>query len=173
MCKDRKTKFRLFGKLEENKEYDAGAKLLFLTLKQKYYDQFLEAKKTGKKIKLISDKLEHYRKGYNKFFRNVAILKFGVSIKQKKYGYKHNNNCIERDHQYSKDRTKIMRHFKELKSADEILDFFDICYNFTDEQKLKNEKKYRTPAQRAGIKINLPQRYRLLNLIYLCVGIED
>ena len=66
-----------------------------------------------------------------------------------------------------------MRHFKELNSADEILDFFDICYNFTDEQKLKNEKKYRTPAQRAGIKINLPQRYRLLNLIHLCVGLED
>mgnify|MGYP001607991200 CR=1 FL=1 len=33
------------------------------------------------------------------------------------------------------------RHFKEFKSADEILDFFDIIYNFIDEQKLKKEKK--------------------------------
>ena len=174
VSKDRKTKFRLFGRLEETKEYDAGAKLLFLTLKQKYCDQFLEAKKSGKKIKFVSDKLEHYRKGFNKFFRNVAILKFGVSIKQqRKYGYTHNNNCIERDHQYSKDRTKIMRHFKELKSADEILDFLDIYYNFIDEQKLKKEKKFRTPAQRAGIKINLSKRYRLLNLIHICMGLED
>ncbi len=52
MCKDRKTKFRLFGKLEKTKEYDAGAKLLFSTLKQKYYNQFLEAKRSGKKMKI-------------------------------------------------------------------------------------------------------------------------
>jgi len=148
--------------------------LLFSTLKQKYYYQFLEAKRSSKKIKFVSDKLENYRKGFNKFFRDVAILKFGVSIKQqRKYGYTHNNNCIERDHQYSKDRIKTMRHFKELNSADEIINFFDICYNFIDEQKLKDEKEYRTPAQRAGIKINLPQRYRLLNLIHLCIGLED
>lgn len=133
----------------------------------------MEAKKADKKIKFVSDKLEHYRKGFKKYFRNLATLKFGVSIKQKRYGYKHNNNCIERDHQYSKDRTKIMRHFKEFKSADEILDFFDIIYNFIDEQKLKKEKKYRTPAQRAEIKINLPKRLRLLNFIHFCMGTED
>lgn len=152
---------------------DAGAKLLFSTIKQKYYDQFLEAKKSGKKIKFVSDKLEHYRKGFNKFFRNIADLQFGVSIKQQKYGYKHNNNYIERDHQYSKDRTKIMRHFKEQESADKILNFFDICYNFIDEQKLKNEKTFRTPAQRADIQVQLPQSYRLLNFIHFCMGIEN
>lgn len=133
----------------------------------------MEAKKADKKIKFVSDKLEHYRKGFKKYFRNLAILKFGVSIKQKKYGYKHNNNCIERDHQYSKDRTKIMRHFKEFNSADDILNFFDILYNFIDEQKLQKEKKYRTPAQRAEIKINLPKRLRLLNFIHFCMGTED
>jgi len=100
-------------------------------------------------------------------------LKFGVSIKQKKYGYKHNNNCIERDHQYSKDRVKVMRHFNDFDSADDILNFFDIHYNFIDEQKLKHEKNYRTPAQRADIKIQLPKRLRLLNFIYLCMGTEE
>lgn len=133
----------------------------------------MEAKKSEKKIKFVSDKLEHYRKGFKKYFRNLAILEFGVSIKQKKYGYKHNNNCIERDHQYSKDRTKIMRHFKEFNSADDILNFFDIIYNFIDEQRLKKEKKLRTPAQRAEIKINLPKRLRLLNFIHFCMGTEE
>ena len=133
----------------------------------------MEAKKAEKKIKFVSDKLAHYKKGFNKYFRNLATLKFGVSIKQRKYGYKHNNNCIERDHQYSKDRTKIMRHFKEFNSADDILNLFDVIYNFIDEQKLKKEKKWRTPAQRAEIKINLPKRLRLLNFIHLCVGTED
>lgn len=118
----------------------------------------------------MSDKLEHYRKGFKKYFRNLATLKFGVSIKQqKKYKYKHNNNCIERDHQYSKDRTKIMRHFKNFNSADDILNFFDIHYNFIDEQKLKKEKKWRTPAQRAEIKINPQKRFRLLKFINLCM----
>ena len=147
--------------------------MLFSTLKRKFYPQFLEAKKRGKKIIFVSDMLEHYRKGYNKYFRNVAILKFGVSIKQRKYGYKHNNNCIERDHQYSKDRIKAIRHFKEINSADKILDFFDIHYNFIDEQRLKNEKKFRTPAQRAGFNINIPKQYRLLHFIRYCMGTED
>lgn len=134
----------------------------------------MEAKRSGKKIRFVSDKLEHYRKGFKKYLRNLATLTFGVSIKrQRKYGLKHNNNCIERDHQYSKDRTKIMRHFKEFNSADDILNLFDIIYNFIDEQKLKKEKRWRTPAQRAEIKINLPKRLRLLSFIHFCMGTED
>jgi len=148
--------------------------LLFTTIKSRYGSQFREAKKTGKKKRFVTDKLEHYRKGYKKYFRNLAILRFGVSIKQqRKYGYKHNNNCIERDHQYSKDRIKVMRHFKEFDSADDILNFFDIYYNFLDEQRLKKEKKWRTPAQRADIKLSLPKRFRLLEFIHFCMGIED
>ena len=103
----------------------------------------------------------------------MAILKFGVSIKQQKYGYKHNNNCIERDHQYSKDRINTMRHFGEFNSSDKILDFCDVHYNYIDEQKLKHEKRFRTPAQRAGLDINLPRRYKLLHLVRFCMGTED
>ena len=66
-----------------------------------------------------------------------------------------------------------MRHFKEFNSADDILNFLDIHYNFIDEQKIKKEKKWRTPAQRADIKINLPKRLRLLTFINLCMGAED
>ena len=66
-----------------------------------------------------------------------------------------------------------MRHFKEFNSADDILNFFDIIYNFINEQKLKKEKKWRTPAQRAEIKINLPKRLRLLNFIHFCMDTEE
>jgi len=106
----------------------------------------------------VTDKLEHYRKGFNQYFRNIADLEFGILIKRRKYGYKHNNNCVEREHQYLKDRTKIMRHFGDFESADDILNFYDVHYNFIAEQKLKNKKRYRTPAQRAEIKIELSKR---------------
>ncbi|MBS3159073.1 hypothetical protein J4206_07350 [Candidatus Woesearchaeota archaeon] len=86
VSKDRKTKFRLFGRLSDTKEYGTGAKLLFSTIKQRYKNQFLEAKKRGKKIRFVSDKLGHYRKGFKKYFRNLALLTFGLSIKrQRKY----------------------------------------------------------------------------------------
>src|SRR3989338_9764056 len=88
VSKDRKTKFRIFGKLSETKEYGDGAKLLFTTIKRKYKPQFIEAKRLGKKKKFVTDKLEHYKKGYNKYFRTLALLSFGVSIKQQKYDYK-------------------------------------------------------------------------------------
>lgn len=147
------------------RSYEAGAKKLFKGIKKKFYNQFLERKKKDKKIRIITDKLGHYKKGFNKYLRNVAALTFGVPIACIKYGLKRNNNCIERDHQYSKQRYKTMRAHSSYKSADEIYDFLDAHYNFLDEQKLKGEKKYRTPAQRAGITLCLPKKYRLLEFI--------
>ena len=58
-----------------------------------------------------------------------------------------------------------MRGHSDFKSADEVYDFLDVHYNFLDEQKLKGEKRYRTPAQRAGIKLHLPKKHRLLEFI--------
>lgn len=145
--------------------YETGAKRLFKALKKKFYDQFLERKKKDKKIRIITDKLGHYKKGFNKYLRNIAVLTFGVPIACKKYGLKRNNNCIERDHQYNKQKYKTMRGHSDFKSADELYDFLDVYYNFLDEQKLKGEKMYRTPAQRAGIKLRLPKKHRLLEFI--------
>lgn len=113
----------------------------------------------------MSDKMENYRIGFKKFFRNVAILVFGVSIACRKYGLRYNNNCIERDHQYTKQRYKIMRNFSAVDSAEDLMNFLDVHYNFIDLQKLSGEKLYRTPAERAGIKLNLGKRYKLLQLI--------
>ena len=80
------------------------------------------------RFNFTTDKLEHYRKGFKKYFWNVATLTHGVPIKCGKYGLKRNNNYI-------------------------------------DVQKLFAEKNWRTPAERAKIKLDLGNRFQLLNLI--------
>lgn len=163
-AKDRKTRFKLYGFTTRKRSYKKGALRLYCYIKSRFYDQFKERKEKGKPIKFISDKLAHYKKGFNKTFRKVAELVHGVPIACKKYGLKHNNNCAERDNERIKQRYKVMRSFGDLKSANEILDFLDIFYNFLDEMKLEKEKRYRTPAQRAGIKLKF-RRFKLLKLI--------
>jgi len=162
-AKDKSTKYRLYGSLTKKRDYNTGAKPLFGHMKKLFYSQFLERKKAGYKIKFITDKLAAYKKGFNKSFRNIAEHIHGVSIKAKKYGLKYNNNCIERDHQYNKQRYKTMRGFKEIESANNILNFFDVHYNFIDKQIIKGKKK--TPAQAAGINNNLGETKYLLKLI--------
>ena len=125
------------------------------------------------KIDIISDGCESYKKAYNKHFRNVADLTFGVPIACRKYKLQHNNNCIERDHQYERQRFKIMRGFNSFESAQAINDLLDVHYNFIDEQQLENEKRSRTPAQRAGIDLKLGRRYKLLRLIQIAKSTEE
>jgi len=141
--KDKTTKFILYGKLTDEKSYLAGKRQLYKSIKERCYEQFL-SRRYKKKVIFVSDKMENYKRGFNKFFRNVAVLVFGVSIACKKYGLRHNNNCIERDHQYARQRYKIMRNFFSIDSADEIMDFLDVHYNFIDTQRLPREKLYRT-----------------------------
>ena len=155
----------MFGLLTEKRSYEDGAKKLYQSIKSRCYTQFLARKKTGKKIVFVSDKLEHYKKGFNKFFVKVALHRFGVSIKQKSYGYKHNNNCIERANREVKQRYHSMIGFKELQSANTILDFLDIYDNYITAIRLPKEKKWRTPAQRANIQLDLGEDYHFLNLI--------
>lgn len=162
-AKDKGTKYRLYGRLTSKRDYATGAKPLFKHLKNLCYAQFLDRKKTGKKIRFVTDKLAHYKKGFNKFFRCVALLTHGVPIKAKRNGLKYNNNCIERDHQYNKQRYKTMRGFAVLTKANDILDFFDVHYNFIDKQLIQGKR--RTPAEAAGIKIDLGYTKRLLKLI--------
>lgn len=98
---------------------------------------------------------------------HVAKLNHGVPIACKKFGLKRNNNCIERDHQYSRRLEKNSRGHKSFYGATALFNLGDVYYNFIDRQKLENEKLWRTPAQRAGIKINLGDNFQLLNLIKL------
>lgn len=136
---------------------------MFKHIKKLCYPQFIQNKKKGKEITFITDGLKHYKRGFNKHFRNVAKLIHGIPIAAKKYGLEHNNNCIERDHQYSKQRYKTMRGFNQPKSANHILNFLDIHYNYIDKQTIN--KKPQTPAQAANIKTHIKNRQMLLNLI--------
>jgi transposase-like protein len=145
-------------------------------MRERFYDQFLEAKEKGKKFNFRTDKLEHYKKGFKKFFRNVATLTFGVPIKNRKYGLKRNNNCIERDHQYSRKLEKNSRGNKDIDGISAVFDLGDAYYNYIDKQRLMKksrkekkwvykEKRWRTPAERAKIELKLGDKYQLLKLI--------
>lgn len=109
--------------------------------------------------------MAHYKKGFKKYFYNVAKLIHGVPIACKKYKLKHNNNCIERDHQYSRKLEHNGRGHKSFYGATALFNLGDVYYNFIDKQRLSNEELWRTPAQRAGIKINLGERFQLLTLM--------
>ena len=171
-----KTKFRINAFSSRERSYEEGVKKVYADIRKRCYEQFLEAKRRGKKFNFTTDKLEHYRKGFKKYFRNVATLTFGVPIKCRKYGLKRNNNCIERDHQYSRKLEKNARGHKDFEGVSAIFDIGDAYYNYVDKQRLKKksrkenkwvcvEKRWRTPAERAKIKINLSNRFQLLNLI--------
>ena len=92
-------------------------------------------------------------------------MTFGVPIKCKKYGLKRNNNCIERDHQYSRALEKNSRGHKDFDGISALFDIGDAYYNYIDKQRLAGEKKWRTPAERVKIKIDLGGKHHLLNLI--------
>ena len=142
VSKDRKRKFRINAFSSRKRSYEQGTKKVCADIKKRCYDQFLEAKKKGRKFNFTSDKLEHNRKGFKKFFDNVATLTFGVAIKCKKYGLKRNNNCIERDHQYSRALEKNSRGHKDFEGISALFDVGDVYYNYIDKIKLKLGDKY-------------------------------
>ena len=122
-------------------------------------------------------------KGFNKFFRNVATINHGVSIKAKNSGLKHNNNCAERDHQYSRKLEKNCRGHKSINSVSALFDIGDIYYNYIDKQLLRKkdkgtskwipkEKRCKTPAERAKIKLKIGKRFQLLKLIKLAHAVS-
>ena len=89
---------------------------------------------------------------------------------------KRNNNCIERDHQYSRKLEKNARGNKDTEAISSLYDIGDVYYNHIDKQKLKKksrklkklinkEKRWRPPAERAKIKLKLGERFQLLTTI--------
>jgi hypothetical protein len=165
VSKDRKTKFRINAFSSRKRTYESGPKKVYKDIKSRFYPQFLAARDKKRKFNFRTDKLAHYKKGFKKYFRNVATLAFGVSIKQKQHGLKRNNNCIERDHQYSRTLEKNCRGHKDFEGISALFDIGDAYYNYIDTQKLKRERTWRTPAQRAKIELELEDKHQLLGLI--------
>lgn len=139
-------------------------------IKNTCYEQILEVHKKEKhkkmkKRKLITfvfDGFSNYKNAWSKLFRRVTKGIFGISIKAKKGGLKHNNNHVERYNGKIKDRIKIMRGgFGSFEGAEAFMNLKDVIYNFVNPHQGLEGK---TPAEAAGIKLKLG-RNKLLGLI--------
>jgi len=152
---DRRTRYKISGPLTSTRSYGLGAKPLYEKLRDGC---------EGLPPRIVSDKLGHYRRAFNKYFYHTGVkLVHGVPIACRKHGLKHNNNPIERENQRIKMRTKTMRGFKSHTSCRRLLHMLDIMHNFT---KPSMALKGGYPAEEAGIKLHLG-RNRVLSLIQI------
>ena len=163
---DHKTKMSVADHLSHTRDTD-GAMKLFLNILSCCI--FLNL------IHFVSDKLDGYRIAFRKLFNRterskhhgIVKLDWGVPIKQKKYGIKHNNNAIERHNRYTKRKVKLLCHYKSFESAKWSLKLRRIIYNFC---RPHEELNGLTPAERAGIELNLG-RNKLWSLIKFFIAI--
>jgi putative transposase len=105
----------------------------------------LASKRAGKTPKVVmTDKLHAYLDGIE--------LAFGADtkhIRTKPFTIENNTNLIERFHGTLKDRTKVMRGLKDIKTARLITDGWLLYYNYLRPHESLEGK---TPAQVAGVK---------------------
>lgn len=131
-------------------------------VKRMCYEQIMEKYRQKKKIIFVSDKFGNYKRAFNKLFFHVATLHFGIPIKARKGGLKHNNNHIERYNGKIKDRIKIMRGgFRNVRKAGHFMNLKHIIHNFVNPHLQLQE---RTPAEAAQVDLKLG-RNKLLKLI--------
>lgn len=113
-------------------------------------------------ITFVFDGFSNYENAWSRLFYRVSKGIFGVPIKARNRGLKHNNNHIERYNGSIKDRIKVMRGgFFSFENAEAFMNLKDIIYNFV---KPHQSLKGKTPAQKAEIKLKLG-RMKLLGLI--------
>jgi transposase-like protein len=166
-CIDNKTKFVTAHLLVDKRSSENCVKFLS-QIKTNCYDQILaryyfkKYLKTDRRIIFVSDGFENYKNAFNKLFYRTAKLQFGVPIACKKYGLKYNNNPVERYNGKIKDRLNCMRgEFKSFEYAKSFLDLQRIMNNFVNPHQ---QPKGKTPAEKAGIKLDLG-RMKLLDLV--------
>lgn len=165
---DSKTKFILSELFVEKKDI-ISVKIFLLQIKRICYRQIFEKylseknkpKSERKLITFVCDGCPTYNMAFKILFSRVAKLIFGIPIRYKKLGVKHNNNAIERYNQEIKRRVIVFGSFRSLEGARMFLSLRSIIYNFINPH---SELNGQTPAETAGIKISLGEN-RLLNLI--------
>ena len=131
---DAKTRFLVASRLSRSRTIKEAA--LFMN----------EAKRrAGKSPKtIITDKLAAYLDGIDLVFGGAA-----KHIRSKPFTIENNTNLIERFHGTLKDRTKVMRGLKDMKSARLMTAGWLLHYNYLrPHEALKGE----TPAEAAGVK---------------------
>jgi transposase-like protein len=162
-AKDAKTGFKFSGPVGRRSKENCMR--LGMQIKKQCYKVMRNRKEEGKPIRFVSDRLPQYRIVFNKIFRNVCHLTFGIPIKAKKKGLRYNNNEIEGEHPKVNLRIRHMRGVDNLTFIKSVLHLQDDLDNFT---RYRNKKR-KTPAERAGIKLDLG-RNKTLNLIYFLGG---
>ena len=137
----------------------------------KYYIEKHKKVDDRQLITFVCDGFENYRNAFNKLFYRVAKLQFGVAIKLQRFGVKHNNNPIERYNGKIKDRIKVLRGgFGSFERASSFMNLQRVIHNFVNPHQGLQGK---TPAEMAGINLNLG-RMKLLNLIkYVAINLSD
>lgn len=152
---DRRTRYKVSGPLTLARSYRLGAKPLYEKLRDEC---------EGLPPRIVTDKLGHYRRAFNKYFYHTGVrMVHGVPIACRKHGLKHNNNPIERENERIKTRTKTMRGFKNHLSCKHFLDMLDIMHNYI---KPSMALRGSYPAEKAGIKLPIA-RNRILSLIQI------
>lgn len=168
-CIDSITKY-VTAHLFVDKRSIENCKKFLSQIKTTCYEQIIETykKERYKKVKdrelivFVSDKLENYKNAFNKLFYRIAKLEFGIPIKLKKEGLKHNNNHIERYNGKIKDRIKVMRGgFRSFERAEAFMNLKHVIHNFVNPHQQLGEI---TPAEEARIDLKL-KRNKLLRLI--------
>ncbi len=166
---DNVTKFVLAHKFTDGRTKEVCTEFLS-EIKINCYPQILErylSEKHKKKkerllFEFVCDGFENYKSAFNKLFYRVANLTFGVPIACIKYGFKHNNNAIERYNGKLDDRLKVIRGgFGSFDGAEAFMNLRRIIHNFVNPHQQLQEK---TPAEMAEIILPL-KRNKLLNLI--------
>ena len=165
---DSKTKYVLAHLLVEKRTIKRCIEFLgqikitcYKQILERYNQERNNPKKERKLIIFVCDKFVNYKTAFQKLFYRVAKLRFGVPIKAKRNGLKHNNNNIERYNQEIKDKIKTMRNFGSGEGAEHFLNLKHIIHNFVNPHM---QIKGKTPAEMAGIDLKL-KRNKLLNLI--------
>lgn len=97
-------------------------------------------------IKILTDKLQAYHGAFNKVF--YKSRRTTAHLTSEGMDSETNINLIERFHGTVKQRYKVMKDLKTLKSARVVLDGFVTHYNFFLEH---SYLKYKTPASKAKI----------------------
>lgn len=153
---DKRTKKKCYEFLKQIKD------TCYPQILERYQKEKHKKVKNRKLIKFVCDKFANYKSVFNKLFRRVAKLSFGVPIACKKYNFEHNNNAIERYNGKTKDRIKNIRGgFGSFEGAKMFMDLRRVIHNFVNpHQGLKGK----TPAEMAEINLTL-KRNKLLNLI--------
>jgi len=140
VCIDTSTRYILDMFLSMDRQMDSS---------EKFFKRVKESTNTKPEV-ISTDSLENYKRCIKKYYPNASHLKL------KLISLKPNTSFIERYNGTIKNRTKTMRCFESFCSCQNTLTAFQIYYNFL---RPHMALKGKTPAQEAGINLNLSERW--------------